>query len=63
MDNAASLINGSKPFRIDTHYHIFPPKFMANQAKRNPRVLRPTSGRTRDHRSQRLEATPRRRGT
>jgi 6-methylsalicylate decarboxylase len=41
MDNAASLINGSKPFRIDTHYHIFPPKFMANQAKRNPRVYDP----------------------
>jgi 6-methylsalicylate decarboxylase len=41
MDNAASLITGSKPFRIDTHYHIFPPKFMANQAKRNPKAYDP----------------------
>ena len=35
MDKAALQFNGCKPFRIDTHYHIFPPKFMANQARRN----------------------------
>lgn len=26
-----------RPFRIDVHYHICPPRFMANQEKRNPK--------------------------
>lgn len=32
-----------KPFRIDVHHHIYPPRFMANQEKRNPKwgPLRP----------------------
>jgi 6-methylsalicylate decarboxylase len=41
MDDVVSQMKGSKPFRIDTHYHIFPPKFMANQAKRNPKAYDP----------------------
>jgi 6-methylsalicylate decarboxylase len=39
--DAGSRSKGSAPFRIDAHYHIFPSKFMANQAKRNPKVHDP----------------------
>ena len=38
---ASSQSQVCKPFRIDTHYHIFPPKFMVNQARRNPKVHDP----------------------
>lgn len=41
MENAASQMKDANPSRIDTHYHIFPPKFMANQAKRNPKAYDP----------------------
>ena len=40
-NQTASLPKSSTPFRIDAHYHIFPQKFMANQAKRNPKLYDP----------------------
>ena len=36
MNETSARRQDGKPFRIDVHHHIYPPRFMANQAKRNP---------------------------
>jgi predicted TIM-barrel fold metal-dependent hydrolase len=37
MSDVGTQHQFSAPYRIDVHYHIFPPRFMSNQEKLNPK--------------------------
>jgi 6-methylsalicylate decarboxylase len=37
MSDTGPRYQDATPFRIDVHHHIYPPKFMANQEKLNPK--------------------------